>query len=331
MCTWIIVVNYRTADLVIDSLRSLSGQIVDLKGGQVVVVDNASGDGSVEKLGGAIDHAGWAAWANIMPMDRNGGFAFGNNAGIRAALAAPRPPDYILLLNPDTVARPAAIEALISFMDVHPEVGIAGSRLQNRGGGFDCTAHNVPSPLGELDGGARLGILSRVLHRYVVTPPMRDLEHQCDWVSGASMVVRRQVFHEIGMLDEGYFLYFEEADFCCRAKTAGWQVWYVPQSVVLHLQGASTGIRSTKVRLAEYWYGSRLRFFIKHYGIGGLVLADILWTVGRATYLIRRALQLGAQKEAQEPKWYTFDLLWCDFRAILNGQASAIRRAQERS
>lgn len=330
MCIWIIIVNYRTAELAIDCLRSLSGQIVDLKGGQVVVIDNASGDGSVEKLAFAIDHAGWSEWAKIIPMDRNGGFAFGNNAGIRAALAAPKPPDYILLLNPDTIARPDAIKALVSFMDVHPKAGIAGSRLENAGSGLDCTAHNMPSPLSELDAGARLSILSRVLHHYVLTPLMRDIEHQCDWVSGASMVVRRQVFDEIGMLDEGFFLYFEEVDFCCRAKQAGWQVWYVPQSLVVHLGGASTGIRSTKVRLAKYWYDSRRRFFIKHYGICGLVLADILWAVGRATYLIRRALKLGAQKEAQDPRWYLFDLLWGDVRAICNGQASDIQRVQER-
>lgn len=331
MCAWIIIVNYRTPDLVVDCLRSLAPQIGDLGGGQVVIVDNASGDGSVDTLCRIIEAEDWSEWARVMPQDRNGGFAFGNNAGIRAALAASRPPDQILLLNPDTIVRPNAIRALVDFMDAHPDAGIAGSRLENAEGGVDGTAHNAPSPLGELDAGARLGLLSRLLPRHVVTPPTRVVEHECDWVSGASMMIRRQVFDRLGMLDEGFFLYFEEVDFCCRAKQAGWQVWYAPQSMVVHLEGASTGIRSTRSRRAPYWYDSRQRFFVKHCGIGGLILADFLWALGRASYVLRRLLKLGAQQEMRDPKWYAFDLLWGDFRALFDGRAFAIRRPRKTS
>ena len=329
MRTWIIVVNYRTPDLAEDCLQSLAPQIADFDGGQVVIVDNASGDGSVDRLCQAIEAKGWSEWASVMPQVRNGGFAFGNNAGIRAALAAATPPELILLLNPDTIARPHAIRALVDFMDAHPDAGIAGSRLENAEGGVDGTAHNSPSPLGELDAGARLGFLSRLLPRHVVTPPTREVEHQCDWVSGASMMIRRQVFERMDMLDEGFFLYFEEVDFCCRARQAGWQVWYVPQSMVVHLEGASTGIRSTQSRRARYWYDSRRRFFVKHRGIGGLLLADLLWALGRASYLLRRVMNLGAQQEMRDPKWYAFDLLWGDLRALINGQALAIQRLRE--
>ncbi len=321
--TWIVIVNYRTADLAVDSLRSLSTQVGDLGGGGVVIADNASGDGSVDRLAGAIATENWSTWAKVMPLARNGGFAYGNNAGIRAALASAQPPAYVLLLNPDTIARPGAVKSLVDFMDSHPEVGIAGSLLENPAGGVDCSAHRIPSPLGELDGAARLGLLSRLLHRYAVSPPLRDEAHECDWVSGASMIVRRQVLEQIGPMDEGYFLYFEEVDFCCRARAAGWSVWYVPESRVLHLEGASTGIRAAAKRRAAYWYDSRRRFFVTHHGLGGLLLADFLWAVGRLSFLARVGLGMTKQGGRADPKRFMFDLLWGDLRALLNGRARA--------
>ena len=323
---WIIIVNYRTADLVVDCLRSIAVQRADRPTHHAVVVDNASGDRSVEKLTEIITQEEWHQWVTVLPLDRNGGFAFGNNAGIRAALAIAHRADYLLLLNPDTVARPGAIKALVSFMDAHPEVGIAGSRLENAEGGIECSAHNLPSPLGELEAGARLGILSRLLDRYVVTPYLRDDVHECDWVSGASIAVRREVFETIGLLDEGFYLYFEEVDFCFRAKRAGWKVWYVPQSQVMHLEGAATGIRKPGARRAKYWYDSRRRLFVKLYGISGLVLADLLWACGRVTYLIRHVLRLEARRSPQDPGWLMFDLLWGDLRAIVSGETWRIRR-----
>jgi len=321
MSLWIVIVNYRTADLVIDCLRSLVPQMAVLGGGRVVITDNASGDGSAEKIAAAIAASGWTACAGVLPLPRNGGFAYGNNAGIRVALEAGPPADYVMLLNPDTVVRPGALRALVDFMEAHPAAGIAGSLIENPDGGADRSAHRAPSPLGELDGAARLGVLSRLLHRHVVSPPLRDEAHACDWVSGAAMVVRRQVLEQIGSLDEGYFLYFEEVDFCCRARDAGWQVWYVPQARVLHLEGAATGIRAVAKRRPAYWYDSRRRFFVKHHGLGGLVLADLLWAAGRLSFLLRKMLGATKQTCVAEPKHFMFDLLWGDLRALLGGRA----------
>ena len=131
---WIVIVNYRTADLVVDCLRSVVKQIDGLPSLHTVVVDNASGDGSVEKLMGAIDREGWQDWASVHPSDRNGGFAFGNNAGIREALRSAGGADYVMLLNPDTIAHAGAIRALVDFLDSHQRVGIAGSLLENAAG-----------------------------------------------------------------------------------------------------------------------------------------------------------------------------------------------------
>lgn len=325
-CSWIVIVNYRTPDLTLDCLRSLLPQVDALNHGRVLVIDNDSGDGSVEKIQSAIARDGWSNWVEVMPLDRNGGFAYGNNAGIRAALASSGRVDYVMLLNPDTIVRPNAIAALVDFMNAHPHAGIAGSLLENAEGGVDCSAHRMPSLFSELDAGARLGMLSRLLRRYAVSCPPRATAHQCDWVSGASLIMRRAILDDIGLMDDHYFLYFEEVDFCCRAKRAGWKIWHVPRSRVMHLEGAATGIRAVAKRRPKYWYDSRRRFFVKFYGVPGLVLADLFWAAGRITLLLRRLLRLSGGQSAQEPKWFMFDLLWGDLRAILTGQAWPARR-----
>ncbi len=328
MNTWIIIVNYRTADLTIDCLRSLSAQVDELgAGGGVVVVDNASGDGSAERLLAEIEREGWGAWVRILPLDRNGGFAFGNNAGIRLVRESKARVDYLMLLNPDTIVREGAIKALVSFMEHHPKAGIAGSQLENAAGGLECSAHRVHTPLSELEAGARLGLLSRALRNHIVSPAPCKEAHSCDWVSGASMIVRRAVLEAIGFLDEGYFLYFEEVDLCRRAKVAGWEVWYVPESRVMHLEGASTGIGVKAKRRATYWYDSRRRFFVKHHGVMGLALADTLWALGRITLSIRRALGLGTGGDLNDPARFMSDLLLGDLKSVLTGRVWGIRKA----
>ncbi len=325
---WIIIVNYRTANLVIDCLHSLASQISGFVNIRVDVVDNNSGDDSVDKLAALIKLKRWSSWVTVRPLERNGGFAFGNNASILKALELTEPLEYVILLNPDTVVLSGAIKSLAEFMDAHPLVGIAGSRLENADGSLECSAHRFPSPLGELSGAARLGVLNRVLHRNADQPTPPAAAYSCDWVSGACMIVRRQVLEDIGLMDEGYFLYFEEVDFCRRAHQAGWQCWYVPDSRVIHLEGASTGIRARAKRRTGYWYESRRRFFVKYYGISGLVAADVLWAVGRISYLLRRRLHLGTDnRENSDPKWLMLDLLWGDLRAIATGKVRHIHEA----
>jgi N-acetylglucosaminyl-diphospho-decaprenol L-rhamnosyltransferase len=321
--TWIVTINYRTADLVVKSLHALESQIASLNGGQVLIVDNASGDGSVEKITKAIQANHWGAWASVKAMSTNGGFAFGNNVGFTQAFAYNERVDYVMLLNPDSAVRENALKPLVNFMDLHAEIGIVGSRLENTDGDIEPSAHNFHSPFSELIEGARLGFLTKLFANYEVTPPIADAAHQCDWVSGSSMMVRRKLLEDIGMMDEGFFLYFEEVDFFKRAANAGWQTWYVPESVVMHIEGASTGIKS-KQRRPAYWYNSRRRYFVKHYGVLGLVLADILWSIGRLSFFTRRMLGLGAQGELKDPKFYSFDLLWGDVKSILTGKALKI-------
>jgi len=312
---WVVVLNYRTPELAIDCLRSIAAEVVSL-GAHVVVVDNASGDGSVTHLKRAVAFNGWDAWAAVLPLSRNGGYAAGNNAAIRLALRQTPPPRYVLILNPDTVARPGAIGALCGFLDATPRAGVAGSRLLNPAGEVECAAHRAPGVWSELDNAARLGFLTRALHRHIVSPPSLPNPYRCDWVSGSSMMIRSQVLRDVGLLDEGYFLYFEEVDFCTRARRAGWQVWSVPQSVIVHREGSSTGIRSPGARRPKYWYDSRRRYFLKHHGGSGLLAADLLWAAGRLAFLLRKRLG-PARSYGADPACLERDLLWGDLRAII--------------
>ncbi len=289
----IIILNYRTADLTIACLRSLVNEIQEIPA-RVLVPDNASVDGSVEKITAAIASEGWKRWASILPLGRNGGYAFGNNAGIRSFLESPDPPELIHLLNPDTTVRPGAVKALVEFMAEHPKVGIVGSQLEDGNGARQASGFRFHTLFSELDGGLRLGLLSKLIaHRAVVLPPS-PVARPAEWVSGASMMVRRPVFDSIGLLDEGYFLYFEEVDFARRAAQAGWQCWVEPRSRVVHVQAAATevdGPKSKEKRRPTYWFDSRRRYFVKHHGPAYAMAADALWATGYLTWRARRILQ----------------------------------------
>lgn len=310
-------VNYRTPDLTCNAIDSVIRSTKQHDEIRMYVVDNDSQDNSVAFINEYIENKKQDN-VSLLIKSKNGGFAYGSNVGIRNALKDNA--DYILLLNPDTQVREGAIEALVEFLETHSDVGVAGSQLENLDGEIENSAHNFHSPLSELIESARLGFLSRLFPKSEITPPRQQSPHQCDWVSGASMMVRSDVFDDIGLLDESYFLYFEEVDFFFRAQQAGWQTWYVPDSKVMHIEGAATGIKSTK-RRPRYWYESRRRFFVKHYGVFGLILADIFWTVGRTSYLLRRFLKLGAQKESNDPKWMMYDLLIGDIWSIVSTRA----------
>jgi GT2 family glycosyltransferase len=288
------IVNYRTPDLTIGSLRSLVDEVKATPTIRVVVADNCSGDGSVDRIDGAIKENGWSSWASLLALPRNGGFSYGNNACFRLFLKEEPKPDYFLLLNPDTVVRSGAIAVLLQFMASHPEVGIAGSRLEDPDGKSQISAFRFHSILGEFNNQMRLGVFARLLGSWVRDPPITDASVRADWVAGASMMVRRAVFEQVGLFDEGYFLYFEEVDFCLRVFRAGFSCWYVPSSRVVHLVGQSTGVTnpsSRRNRLPKYWFDSRRRYFLKNHGPLYTTVVDCVWLVGHLLWQVRRFLQ----------------------------------------
>lgn len=290
----VVIVNYRTPQLTVDCLRSLQPEVQWLANVQVGVADNDSGDDSVAVLRTAIATHQWQDWVTLQALAHNGGFAAGNNAVIRPALESLHPPDYILLLNPDTVIRPGALRILLEFMAQHSDVGIAGSRLENCDGAPHHSAFRFPSIWSELDQGLRLGLVSKVLARWMLAPPISETAVLTDWLAGASLIIRRQVFEQIGLMDEGYFMYYEEVDFCRRARQAGWSCWYVPESRVVHLMGQSSGVtgeQAHRQRRPQYWFDSRHRYFRQYHGRLYTVLTDMAWLWGFSLWQCRRWVQ----------------------------------------
>ncbi len=305
----VVIVNYRTAPLTLECLQSLEPEVRSQPGTQVVVVDNASGDRSAETIQTAISQQGWQGWATVLPSDHNGGYAYGNNLAIRPALQAENPPLYYLLLNPDTQVRPGALRALVEFMDQHPTAGITGSSAENQAGKPWATAFRFPSVFSELDGGLRLGLVSKLLSKWVIAQAMTETPEAVDWLPGASMMIRRQVFEAIGLMDEDYFLYYEETDFCLQAKRAGWSCWYVPQSRVMHIAGQSTGVTATNQqpkRLPQYVFDSRRRYFVKNHGWLYAAMADLAWSVGYSLWSLRRVMQ---RQPNSDPPYLLIDSL----------------------
>jgi len=137
-------------------------------------------------------------------------------------------------------------------------------------------------------------------------------------------MVRKEVFAAVGLMDEGYFLYFEEADFCRRARAAGFEIWSLPHARIVHREGASTNIGATKERRKAYWYESRRRYFVKAYGVTGLIVADAFWAVGRLSLAARRLLRLGGDCSS-DPARFAGDLLLGDLKAVLTGRARSVR------
>jgi len=294
----IVIVNYRTADLVIACVRSLCNETRQLPRARLALIDNASGDGSVEKIAAAIAAEGWSSWVSLLPLAENRGFSAGNNAGIRLLLQSPDPVDYLFLLNPDTVVRAAALHALLDFAERHPRAGIVGSRLEEPGGAAEQSLFRFPSAIGELEQGLRLGLATRLLSRWRVVVPQAKQACKADWVTGASMLIRREVLEHIGLFDEAYFLYFEEVDFCLRAARAGWERWHEPRSRVVHLMGQSTGIVDQAVpsrRVPAYIFESRRRYFLKNRGRLYAMLADVGWLAGHLLWMLRSCVTGGTK------------------------------------
>lgn len=289
----VIVVNYRTPELAIDCLASLETERRLVPGLHVVMVDNDSPDDSMDRISAAVTDRGWGDWCTVVSSGRNGGFAFGNVAGLEHLRSLGPLPEFILLLNPDTVVEPAAVRTCLDFAAAHPKAGIVGCRLVDEHGSAFVSAFRFPGVLTEWLAGFSLGPLDRLFrHRLVSIPPAEE-PHEADWVSGAFMLLRRQLVEDVGLLDPAYFLYFEEVDLCLRAHRAGWRCWHVPTARTVHFVSASTGLsaaRETPRRRPAYWFRSRRLFLTRRCGRLCYLAADAGFSLGLLTRRLRRRL-----------------------------------------
>ncbi|MCH8806571.1 MAG: glycosyltransferase family 2 protein [Planctomycetes bacterium] len=290
----VVIVNYKVTDLTVDCLVSLAPEIAAQPGTHVALCENGTGPEAVQQFRAAIEQNGWFDWVTLTAIHPNRGFTGGNNVILREALARADAPPYFLLLNADTIVRPGALRALVDFMDNHPQAGIAGSRLESLEGVPRSTAFRFFSIASELDHGLRLGIVSRLLRRWQTTGPLPVVPTPSDWTSGAALLVRREVFEQVGLLDEDLYTYFDDIDLCLRARRAGWLTWLVPDSRVVHLTGRSTGVAVSderQQRRPAYWFQARRRFWLKNHGPWRTLMADTAWITGFALWRLRRLIQ----------------------------------------
>jgi GT2 family glycosyltransferase len=235
----VVIVNYRTPDLTIACLRSLAAEAGDFASMRVVVTDNASGDDSVERIEAAIKSNDWR-WAKLVPLPRNGGFAYGNNRGIEHC----RDARYVLLLNSDTIVHRGALRKCWDRMESDRGIGAMSCLLRNGDGSMQNAARLFPNP-------ARLAV--EALGLPWIVPGLfgsGDLEdagwdrlsvaRNVDWIGGAFMFVRGAVMRKIGGLDETFFFYGEDVAFCHRVWRLGYRCFYDPAGSITHLGGASS-------------------------------------------------------------------------------------------
>ncbi|MCB9592020.1 MAG: glycosyltransferase family 2 protein [Sandaracinaceae bacterium] len=304
-----ITLNYKTPRMTLDAVRAALPALARVDGGwRLDVVDNDSQDGSEATL-----REGVAELSNVrfLQTGHNGGFGFGNNYAIRAALESDDPPDYVYLLNSDAFPSEHAIEALVDYLDAHPDVGIAGSYIHGVDGEPHLTAFRFPSLASEVLGAFRLGALKRVLSDHEVPIiPMPDTTRAVDWLAGASMMIRREVLESVGLFDETFFLYFEETDLCRRARLRGWATHYVVESRVAHVGHGSTGLKDKSKPMPRYWFDSRRHFFRKSYGPAYTWAANAAHAVGLATFKARAGLQ---RKADTDPTGFLKDFVKYNF------------------
>lgn len=279
----VVIVNYRTPEMVVACLERLDKERSLLPSIEAVVVDNASGDDSVALLSAWLGEAQFAEWVQFLPLPLNGGFGWGNNEAILSLLARDVQPDAILLLNPDTMIEPGAVAALVRDMQARPNAAAIGSQLVNQDGTLAGSAFRFPSVSREFLRGVGIAKVGRLLGIAPVLVSYREVG-PVDWVTGASVLIRTQALHDAGMFDSGFFLYFEEVELMHRFAVHGWKCYHCPESRVVHFAGASTGIIDGKFAgkraPPDYIFHSRHRYFALTGGRFDAWLADIAWLVG---------------------------------------------------
>ena len=288
-----IIVNYRAADLIIAHLDAMLTEQAAFPGSKIYIVDNASPEGDAEKLAAFVRDKHLDGQVCFMPERENGGFAKGNNAALREILTEETPADFVFLLNPDAYPRPGMLKTLFDFMSAHSQAGIAGAKLEGENGEPQISAFRYFTALGEFANSSQTGLFYKLFSKQIIAPPQRDETYEEDWICGAAALIRREVFDEIGLFDEAYFLYYEETDFMLRARRAGWQTWYVHDARAVHLVGQSSGVTDGKTKdqvSPAYWFHSRSHYFRTNHGRVYGFLADIGWLAGSLLHAGKRVV-----------------------------------------
>jgi GT2 family glycosyltransferase len=283
-----ILVNWNTKGHILAALHSIAGTVGDYRH-EIFVVDNGSIDGSPAAIKKAFPEV------RLIRNEENLGFAHAVNQALARATGS-----YCVLVNSDARLMKDAIKSLATFMEENPDVGIAGGQLMNEDGSRQNSIAPFPSLATELFNKRLLRILFP--HRY----PGKEREYPApldvDSLVGACIIVRRQAIDEVGMLDEGYFFFMEETDWCLRMKKQGWRISFVPQARILHLQGVSASKAKAEARI-EY-YRSRYRFFTQWHGRVKTALLKIGLILRLSTEVAANSLLLWNKR--YRTRWRTY-------------------------
>lgn len=274
-----IIVNYRSYGELGDCLASLGHERDADSRLAIVVVDHDSQTAAADAIASRFPHT------RVVRVNGNAGFAAGVNRGAREVPSA-----YLLLVNPDCTIEPGLCTTLADWMDAHPEVGAAGPRIRNSDGSVQASARRFPDVTTFIAG--RSSWLTRVfpgnpLSRWNL--PLHEqssVPSEIDWVSGACAMIRRTAFDAVGGMDERFFLYWEDADFCRRLKHAGWRTVYFPGASAVHV-GACSSRHATDASLIAF-HRSAYRLFWKHASAPARLLAPIVFLALRARLMVMR-------------------------------------------
>ncbi|HOU15963.1 MAG TPA: glycosyltransferase family 2 protein [Anaerolineae bacterium] len=271
----VIIVNWNVCDLLQRAIASVYAAWDGRLGLEIIVVDNASHDDSVAMLRRTFPDV------QVIANTENRGFTGGNNQGLAAATG-----DFLLLLNPDTEIVGDALPRMVEYLRNHPGVGMLGPQLLNPDGSVQSSRRRFPTlPVLFLESTwlEKLAPRKALRHYYAKEQP-DDLVQDVDWITGAAMLTRREVVAQVGGMDEGFFMYSEELDWCRRIREVGWRVVYFPEARVIHHEGKSSEqvvparhiyFQSSKVRYARKYHGAAIAATLRLW-----LLAQYVWQIG---------------------------------------------------
>lgn len=290
MSVAVIVINFRTPDYTIDCLDSLARVRDEAPGLRVWLVENASGDESLPRLREYLAGPGRAEWITLLPQEKNLGFAGGNGAALRRVLADPAAPPFVLLLNSDTLVHPGCLRAALDRMRREPDIGALSCMLRNRDGSVQNVCRRLPTPLRET---VRVLGLPYLFSRAFEWAELEDkgwnretTARDVEWVGGAFLLMPTALLRRIGGLDESFFFYGEDMEFCHRVWKSGHRVFFDPAGAITHFGGGSSDpTRVADLRRRTLRWKARLHVQRVCYGP-----AAAAWLRGLSIALVRARL-----------------------------------------
>jgi GT2 family glycosyltransferase len=303
----IIIVNWNTKNYLRNCIQSISDFAGEVEY-EIIVVDNDSSDGSSDMVQKEFPDV------HLIKAPHNRGYAAGNNYGIKMARGR-----YALILNSDTLICDSALEKITNYADQHPDAAVIGCQVWENETTVQMTCFQFPSLLNlflRTSGLARAFKYNHFFGRENMRWWNRDSEKEVDVVSGMFMLVRYDAIKQVGLMDEAFFLYFEETDWCYRFAKAGWKILFWPKAKIMHLEGGGKSGKTTSLKLRIQMQKSRLLFFRKHYGTIGYTLARILISTYAALqwlgivllitwkYFSRKTLSIESEKA--QTQWQVF-------------------------